>query len=86
MTSFINEIETSSFLQQNKDLDGAVEGWTFVAPSLHHIFQAIEPELSPQTMFSDLSAFKQLDVNLYSVEQNFLNVTIPKFYMPNEVE
>jgi hypothetical protein len=37
MKSFINEIETTEFLQQNKDMDGSVLGWTYVAPAIHHI-------------------------------------------------
>ena len=86
MKSFINEIETTEFLQQNQDIDGSVVGWTYVAPAIHHIFQALDPNLMVETMFADFSAFKQFDVSVYSVEQNFLDVTIPKFYMPNEIE
>ena len=58
MKSFINEIETTEFLQQNQDIDGSVVGWTYVAPAIHHIFQAINPELMVETMFADFSAFK----------------------------
>jgi hypothetical protein len=39
-----------------------------------------------ETMFADMSGFKQFDVNLYAVEENYLNVTDTKFYMPNEIE
>ena len=38
------------------------------------------------TFFSDISGYKQVKTNIYSIQQNFLNSTNLRYYLPNEID
>jgi len=37
----LEEVKIAEFLKQQKDLDGAVDGWTFVTPHLAYLFKTL---------------------------------------------
>ena len=39
-----------------------------------------------ETFFSDFAGYKQVKTNIYAIQENFLEITKSKFYMPTEIE
>jgi len=58
LNEFIDEMPIVEYLQEEKAIDGAVEGWTFTSPSLKHLLYKFEPTERRETFFSDFAGFK----------------------------
>ena len=85
MVSFIDDGPTSAFLDTQRLLDGAVLDWTYVSPSLNHIFAKIKPQKVEEVIFSDMVGYKVGVVGLYSLQENFLDVVNLKYFRLDEV-
>jgi len=84
MNTFVDDGPISEFLQQQKDLDGAVIDWTYAAPSLKYVLRKINNG-GGSTRFADYAGYKSSRNNIYSVQENYLEVLDLKYYMPNEL-
>ena len=67
LTEFIDEGPIVEYLQEQKDVDGAVDGWTFTSPSLKHMLHKWDPADKRETFFSDFAGFKQVTTDIYSI-------------------
>ena len=86
MNTFIDDGPISQFLVEQKAQDGAVESWTYASNSLKYIFAKIKPEDKENTLFSDMSGYKELNTNIHSLQENYLDVVNLKYFLPNEIE
>jgi len=60
--------------------------FTFASPSLRRFLNKISVDSSgAQTYFSDATGYKQLRANFYAVEENYLDATNQKYYIPTEI-
>jgi len=73
LPNFIDEGKITQFLQEQKELDGAVVGWTFASPSLKYFLQKINGGSYVNTRFSDSTGYKSVNSNIYAVQPNFLD-------------
>mmetsp|Transcript_22269 Transcript_22269/g.34447 ORF Transcript_22269/g.34447 Transcript_22269/m.34447 type:complete len:800 (-) Transcript_22269:1038-3437(-) len=85
VSTIIDEVPISQFLQEQKELDGAVESYSFTSFSLANLIAKIQPKVQGETYFSDMSGYKEVETHLYSVQDNFLETANPAYYMLNEV-
>lgn len=65
-------------------MDGAVIDWTYAAPSLKYVLRKINNG-GGSTRFADYAGYKSSSNNIYSVQENYLEVLDLKYYMPNEL-
>lgn len=86
LNSMLDEGKIVEFLAQQKAFDGAVEGWAFTSYRLGDFFNKITGEKrGRRTWLSDLSGHKETWSNIYSVQENHLDVGKEKYYLVNEV-
>ena len=74
------------FLKQQKELDGAIESWSFASFPLNYLLKKIDPDQGPDTYFSDYSGHKNSKIYVYTIEDDFLDTADPKYYFLNEVD
>lgn len=69
---FIDEGPIKEFLEQQRDLDGAVVDFTFTTFNLEAVFGKINPGHKTGTKISDFGGYKQYNVRINGIEENYL--------------
>jgi hypothetical protein len=81
---FLHEGKITEFLEEQRNLDGAVVDYSFVAPGLFYLHNRLMPYWSNWGNFYDLSQTKSPeDLDVYGVQRSHMNATFSKFYYPN---
>lgn len=55
------------FLDQQKELDGAIVDYTFTSFSLRYLMRSIASRKEGETEFEDMAGYKDHETNIYSV-------------------
>mmetsp|Transcript_3667 Transcript_3667/g.2739 ORF Transcript_3667/g.2739 Transcript_3667/m.2739 type:complete len:178 (+) Transcript_3667:647-1180(+) len=75
----------ASFLVEQYEYDGAVQGFSFKSPSIDNvIYDATGVDF--ESYFASACGFNQVPASIYSVQENYLQVVDLDYYMPTEVQ
>jgi hypothetical protein len=84
--TFIDEVHISQFLNEQREIDGAVIDWTFNSPDLAQLMNQIKPGRGLETEIQDLAGYKSFEAAIFAVQKNFLKVTNRRYYMLDEMD
>lgn len=65
---------------------GDIDSWTFVSWNIDTLLKKIVPKHPPSLHISDYSGFKNIMVEAYTVEENYLQTLSLQYYLPREIE
>jgi len=84
---FIDEGPIRSFLQDQKDFDGSVDGWSFVSAGFGVFTRVMMDSDSYFLNINDITGYYSAEeTNLYSVPENYLSTINSEFYFPSSTQ
>lgn len=70
-------------MTNQKEKEGDVSGWTYCSENLQRILR-ITSDREPY--FSEESGYAMYKTGVYSIQENYFDVILTKYYKPNEIE
>jgi len=74
-------------LEEQKELDGAVESYSFATSELSDVLSAIAPNSNSvqRPFIGSACGYNQVRSKLYGLQRNYLRVVNTDYYMPKEI-
>jgi len=68
----LDEGPISQFLEEQREVDGAVVSWSYMSPSMNYILRKMKPFWYDKNIFMDFAGYKEYPTELYTVEENYM--------------
>jgi len=87
-TTYLDEGPISQFLQIQKEQDGAVQSYSFASAELGDLLKQLAPNTNNvrQPYIGPACGYNQVKVNVFGLQENYLQVVNTDYYMPAEIQ